>query len=179
MATIKEEIMSIAEAQGYEGEGGSTIAEAVNALGSVMGDYELPAATATTLGGIKVGDGLSVTSDGTLSASGGGDAPMVVNFKEGNGGLVADKSYNEIEQAVKSGKVVFATETINGPSSTMIWANYYQLVRYYNSPEPGATPDLKFTSAIYDKDGYVNFHWIIYPKTGAITTGTKTINFDE
>ena len=37
MATIKEEIMSIAEAQGYEGEGGSTIAEAVNALGSVMG----------------------------------------------------------------------------------------------------------------------------------------------
>lgn len=37
MSTIKEEIMSIAEAQGYEGEGGSTIAEAVNALGSVMG----------------------------------------------------------------------------------------------------------------------------------------------
>ena len=37
MATIKEEIMSIAEAQGYEGEGGSTIADAVNALGSVMG----------------------------------------------------------------------------------------------------------------------------------------------
>ena len=150
MATIKEEIMSIAEAQGYEGEGGSTIAEAVNALGSVIG-----------------------------GGGSGGDAPLVVNFKEGNNGLVADKSYNEIVQAVTSGKIVFATETINGPSSTMIWANYYQLVRYYKSPEPGTTPDLKFTSAIYDKDGYVNFRWIIYPKTGAITTGTKTINFDE
>lgn len=37
MATIQQEIMSIAEAQGYEGDAPSTIAEAVNALGSVMG----------------------------------------------------------------------------------------------------------------------------------------------
>ncbi len=34
--------------------------------------YALPPATATTLGGIIVGSGLSVTTDGTLSASGGG-----------------------------------------------------------------------------------------------------------
>lgn len=33
--------------------------------------YTLPAATTTTLGGVKVGEGLSVTSDGTLSATGG------------------------------------------------------------------------------------------------------------
>lgn len=33
--------------------------------------YELPIATTTTLGGIKVGDGLSITDDGVLSASGG------------------------------------------------------------------------------------------------------------
>lgn len=32
-------------------------------------EYVLPPATATTLGGIKVGDGLSVTSDGTLSVT--------------------------------------------------------------------------------------------------------------
>lgn len=37
MATIKEEIMSIAEEQGYEGEAPQTIAGAVNALGTVMG----------------------------------------------------------------------------------------------------------------------------------------------
>lgn len=33
-------------------------------------EYVLPAASASTLGGIKVGTGLSVTSDGTLSVSG-------------------------------------------------------------------------------------------------------------
>ena len=32
-------------------------------------DYVLPPATASTLGGIKVGDGLSVTNDGTLSVT--------------------------------------------------------------------------------------------------------------
>lgn len=36
------------------------------------GAYTLPAATADTLGGIKVGTGLSVEADGTLSAMGGG-----------------------------------------------------------------------------------------------------------
>lgn len=34
--------------------------------------YTLPAATSSKLGGIKVGSGLSVTADGTLSATGGG-----------------------------------------------------------------------------------------------------------
>ena len=36
------------------------------------GAYTLPAATADTLGGIKVGPGLSVEADGTLSATGNG-----------------------------------------------------------------------------------------------------------
>ena len=36
------------------------------------GSYTLPAATASTLGGIKVGTGLSVEADGTLSATGDG-----------------------------------------------------------------------------------------------------------
>ena len=38
--------------------------------------YKLPTASATTLGGIKVGDGLSITDDGTLSASGGGGSAL-------------------------------------------------------------------------------------------------------
>lgn len=36
------------------------------------GSYTLPPATTSTLGGVKVGSGLSVESDGTLSATGGG-----------------------------------------------------------------------------------------------------------
>ena len=36
-------------------------------------EYTLPAATTSNLGGIKVGDGLAITVDGTLSLSGSGD----------------------------------------------------------------------------------------------------------
>ena len=36
---------------------------------SFVEDFELPVATSTTLGGIKVGEGLQVSSDGTLSSS--------------------------------------------------------------------------------------------------------------
>ena len=50
----------------------------VSGGGGSSGD--LPVATATTLGGIKVGDNLSITEDGTLSANG-GSAPtnMVID----------------------------------------------------------------------------------------------------
>ena len=37
MSTIKDEIIGIAEEQGYEGEAPKTIAQAVNALGTVIG----------------------------------------------------------------------------------------------------------------------------------------------
>ena len=49
-----------------------TVVNMEDAGGGGGGGYVLPPATASTLGGIKVGDGLSVESDGTLSASGGG-----------------------------------------------------------------------------------------------------------
>lgn len=39
-------------------------------------EYVLPPATQSTLGGIKVGSGLTITEDGTLSANGGGSADM-------------------------------------------------------------------------------------------------------
>lgn len=39
--------------------------------------YTLPAATASTLGGVKIGSGISVTSDGTISAAAGGGATNV------------------------------------------------------------------------------------------------------
>ena len=38
--------------------------------------YNLPTASATVLGGIKVGSGLSITDDGVLSASGGGGSAL-------------------------------------------------------------------------------------------------------
>ena len=57
---------------------GSTITIDSNGVISAVGGggsgsgYVLPPASATTLGGVKVGSGLSVTADGTLSATSGG-----------------------------------------------------------------------------------------------------------
>lgn len=42
-----------------------------------LNNYTLPAATTTTIGGIKAGAGLEVTADGTLNATGGGTADAV------------------------------------------------------------------------------------------------------
>ena len=61
---------------------GTTITYTNNKLTAVGGggSYTLPPATATTLGGIKVGDNLSITEDGTLSATGGGGSSAPENM---------------------------------------------------------------------------------------------------
>lgn len=42
------------------------------------GSYTLPVASSTTLGGVKIGSGISIGDDGTISASGGGSADAVL-----------------------------------------------------------------------------------------------------
>jgi len=47
------------------------------------GGYTLPPATTNTLGGVKIGDGISVTNDGTISASGGSSiTPVIIEITE-------------------------------------------------------------------------------------------------
>lgn len=50
-------------------ENGIAPIELANCFTAGGTEYTLPAATASTLGGVKVGTGLAVTSDGTLSVS--------------------------------------------------------------------------------------------------------------
>ena len=174
MATIQQEIMSIAEAQGYEGKSSGTIAEAVNALGSVMGDYELPVATSTTLGGVKVGDGLSVTNDGTLSASGGGSEPLIVHFTRQDSSYVADKTFDEVGEAVVAGRLVFAViasfyEGINGEAK-ILPLTYYG---YIGGESQWAT----FLSINYNPNASIMVVTIVhYYSYGTITMTTKNIS---
>ena len=49
---------------------GASVEGSEGLFGGGEGGYTLPAATASTLGGIKVGSGLSVTEEGVLSADG-------------------------------------------------------------------------------------------------------------
>lgn len=84
----------------------------------------LPIASTTTLGGIKVGDGLSITDDGVLSASGGGselnhiqDTEFGVQIDDGDPiPQTGTYYYKNIE--LKSG----SSASTNGPSA-LIYAN--------------------------------------------------------
>lgn len=54
----------------------STLGDAIEGGGG--GDpYVLPTATAERLGGVKIGDGINVSEDGTISVSGGGGGSIV------------------------------------------------------------------------------------------------------
>lgn len=76
--------------QGEKGEKGDTGPQGPKGdPGEVSG---LPVATADTLGGVKVGAGLSVTADGTLSATGGGGGGYIVNGTSLGGLLFKDPS---------------------------------------------------------------------------------------
>ncbi len=50
--------------------------------------YTLPVATATVLGGVKIGSGITVTADGTISSSGGGTGFLPTTGGEMTGAIV-------------------------------------------------------------------------------------------
>lgn len=54
--------------------------------------YELPIASSTTLGGVKIGDNITISEDGTISASGGGETGTT-NYEE----LTNLPSINDVE----------------------------------------------------------------------------------
>lgn len=57
---------------------GSWIGSYVGTGGGSGEGYTLPPASATTLGGVKIGSGINVTADGTISAEGGGGSSYVL-----------------------------------------------------------------------------------------------------
>ena len=83
-------------------------------------DYTLPKATKTTLGGVKVGDGLSITTDGTLSANAVGGEPDEY-LKS------ASISGNELTLVKKDNTTITFIPTTGGGGSAerVDWANVY------------------------------------------------------
>ncbi len=81
-------------------------------MADVGGSYVLPAATASTLGGIKVGSGLSITQDGTLSATGGSGG-------SGSGGMTLLASGDITTSDIDQGYLGFV-ETIDSTNCDMI-----------------------------------------------------------
>lgn len=77
--TIKQRIDAFVLNQGNQvGAGAELAAILKDIIDAIPGEYTLPPASAQTLGGVKVGENLSITEQGVLSAGGGG-----ITFIEG------------------------------------------------------------------------------------------------
>ena len=83
----------------YDGENDATLDDA---------SFTLPTASADTLGGVKVGDGLSISDSGVLSASGGGGGGggLVVHDVEGT----LDKTWEEIKNAFPNVSIITSSD---------------------------------------------------------------------
>lgn len=104
--------------------------------GGSGGSYTLPAATADTLGGIKVGPGLRVEADGTLSAMG--------------GGITVDAAFSATSENPVQNKVVKAA--LDGKSGTGHTHAYGEITGKPTIPTvPSSLPNpykLTFTGAV-------------------------------
>jgi hypothetical protein len=78
-------------------------------LGNGGTDYILPIASQTVLGGVKVGDGLSISDDGTLSADGGGGSGSVTSV-----GLSMPAGFSVANSPVTGSGVLLVTTSLNG-----------------------------------------------------------------
>ena len=92
------------------------------------GSYELPPATDSELGGVKIGSGVSVTEDGTISVEGGGGSDIFkVTFEDVGTSDVeytADKTYEEVLAAFNAGKIVVGFEDFYKERYTLSTANH-------------------------------------------------------
>lgn len=111
--TIKERIEAFVLNQGNQVGAGAELAAILNDIvDSIPGAYTLPPATAETLGGIKVGENLSITEQGVLSASGGSSEPLIVEgtvVDTGDWGFTpktGQPSFNEAVEAYLAGTPV-------------------------------------------------------------------------
>ena len=108
------------------------------------GSYILPPATEQTLGGVKVGSGLTVQADGTLSAEGG----------EGGDNTIL-KSVNELPESADTGDVVALSsetgETITFNTADVVFGEGEDILKLSGDGLRTLT-----ANAFYDEDNQVN-----------------------
>ncbi len=114
-----------------------------NVISATGGGGNLPIATASTLGGVKIGSGVNVTSDGTISVS--ADSLPVVHadyYDNDLSKLTFDKTRTEIEEIldtlgiciiVPTESYVTQWETVTGQSDH-ITMNLPLVITSYNDP---------------------------------------------
>lgn len=100
------DVLANRDVAGYQ-----TIEQSINNISDMIEDGEISLggsispATADTLGGVKIGEGISVTDDGTISA--GGASALIVNDVDGT----LDKTWQEIHDALEGGSSIAVKQT--------------------------------------------------------------------
>lgn len=128
------------------------------------GSYTLPAATASTLGGIKVGPGLSVEADGTLSATG--------------GGITVDSALSGFSENPVQNKVVKAA--LDGKSPTGHTHTYSEISGTPTIPTSLPNPNaLTFTGAVSGTYDGSAAKTINIPDGSSVTVDSALSGFSE
>ena len=79
-------------------------------------NYILPKATTTTLGGIKAGEGVEITADGTLNATGGGTADSV-DWSNVQNKPTTIAGYGITDAKIENKKITIGTNSVTVPSN--------------------------------------------------------------
>lgn len=163
-----------------------------NLVDYLTNTYQLPIASTTTLGGIKVGDGLSITNDGVLSASGGGSEIQLENASDLNEGvkispgagsgihtggwnstIILGSGWNAGRESWAAPYIDFSTEY----SSESFTHNYYGRITGFNDGilfSPGNMSPLQNTTSQY----YVGVVKISTASGETETEGAKSITLE-
>ena len=143
-------------------------------------DYTLPVATAETLGGVKVGEGLSIDASGVLSVSGGGSSgggggvPTWSLLGEYDMSTIADSANISLTGLDNLTYLYFKWEALQNETSTD--SNYWlsingkQLGQYILSRKSGTS---NYGYTICKWNGLV---WEIQMSAGAISDTNYTLN---
>lgn len=151
--------------------------------------YTLPIASADVLGGIKVGAGLTISTEGTLSATGGGTADAV------EWSNVLDKpttvvGYGITDAKIDGNNIILGSNTMtpytpsNPPTYPVDSVNGKTGVVVLNATDVGALPSTTVipdkTSQLDNDSGYItNAALAPYAKTTDIPTKTSQLDNDS
>ena len=135
--------------------GGSAYAEIAPA-------YQLPAATPTTLGGVKVGSGLVIDPDGTMSVAGGGP---------GSGLPV----YGDVVMIAAAGQTVFAVSGGYAPGQIDVYHNGVFQAGNGDDYTAANGTTVTLTAGASAGDTLIFRRWIYLPKAQAVNKNGDTL----
>lgn len=153
------------------------------AVGDALKGIKLPVATATTLGGVKVGDGLTVDADGTLSADSALASYPVGSIYQSTSSTSPAALFGGSWEEIASERVLMGASRNHAAGTTVeaglpnITGSFVANVRPYNHAVSGAftAGDRLTSSGANNSDDYVYKFSLDASKSNAIYGRSNTV----